>query len=1088
MGFLDNVFRKSVGSEIETKKRGFVNLGGGNFGFGNGYDRGSKWDDFEYAQDRGMDLVVWVYRCVDAIANSQAGVTINTHKKGDPLNSFVEMDNVFNILNSWSNPYENSFNWRYRLTAQLLLSTKGAFIEVSRTAGGKIMHAYLLDPGQVEVVRHPTKFVDHYKVNRGTHMEEVAKDDIIWVMIKPRPGDPYHQMTPITSAGVAIDTDYLARKFNANFLKNDGRPGMLIAINGDADQDTTAEILDQFRGGPAAAGMPVVIEADGMDVIDMQGKPRDAQWEEAIASAKDTILAAFGVPESVLGNASGRCLRASEKVHLANGSIKRAEELVGQTVELMQTWKGTNQKVNARVEYAAKEPIYKLTTFSGRTIETNGEHPLYMATSVARGKFKRDFYAHAWTPMHAISLNYKRHDAVGDGTYTEVAIPLHFNDEDGPDFNFDDAFEDGKNLDVVPDYIFKASAETKRSFLSGVYSTHGRVSQHTAFDVVVPSSQYASDLQIILQRLGINAYVNTKKLTRVVSIGGKVNIVNFLAQVEIVGDNEAKAVAVFERLSTDTTREINFHRSDDLPEGFIWDRIADVELIGVDQTVAITINKGDNSYLSSFLEHNTYSNAETENEGFWVGTMKPHCQAISRGLEPLTGSITDDITLKFNFNEIDVLERVERKRLDTVKQDWASGALTQNEYLEAIGRPRVKDPLADVYMLPNGLPIGDPDNVKAYWDAMRLLSEIQAPKQQNMLGASPFSSNGAIGDGIVGGRNDMITGQTAAVGINSGQTINQQAARTLRSATHNNTTPAAVNPNAVTAVSDRVSQLINKSDEVETIIEVKQLDMSDPHKNVRHRMHGLLEGCLESWSSRQISVVSERVNHVKVRKGTRHWDGETKVDRVLDTGYIVEQDKWVTDLKANIAPSIRKTLRGRAFDIATELKENGHVRPKPGSGALETLLGEDYSDQIKAIADCAVDYVAESAKSQTELVAKHISILDNDSRSIEEIKSTLDSETFDRDRWIIALAKTATTAALEDLSDLLYFNVSEKAYKIWRTAGDEHFRADHISLNGVKLSVKDSFTAGIEQLRYPCDGYSDANSVCSCWIFYGVDS
>lgn len=763
MGFLDGLF-ESKGNAFETKRGpgrprngSVIPLPGLAY---SPWEAKSKWEDYDYAASRGLDLVVWVYRCIDAIAMAQAPVTINCHKKGDPATEFVEVDDVFKLLNRYPNPNENSFNFRYRLTGQLLLSTKGAFIELLKSKDGVVREIYLHHPGTVEPKKGKTnkKFVEYYMVTQSEGApRKVEPEDMLWIMIKPRPEDPFSQLTPITSAGLAIDTDYLARKFNTNFLKNDGRPSMLIAVNGDIDEDTTAELIEQFKGGAASAGMPIVIEGDSMDVVDMQGKPRDAQWEEAIKNAKDTILAAFGVPESVLGNASGRCLRATEKVHLADGTIKRAEELVGQKIPLVQTWNGSTRVVEAKVEYAKKEAIYKLTTFSGRTIETNGEHPLFMATSVAKGKYKRDFFAHAWTPMHAIKLHYSRHDAIGDGTYTEVAIPLHFNPEDGPDYDLDQAFLDGKALDHVPSYIFKASAETKRGFLSGVFSTHGRVSQHTAFDVVVPSREYASNLQIILQRLGINGYVNTKKLNHVISIGGKVNIVNFLSQVEITGDNEAKAVAVFERLSTEKSREINFHRSDDLPEGFIWDRVSDVEMIGLDQTVAITINQGDNSYLSTFLEHNTYNNAESEDEGFWKLTMKPHCEAIARGLEPLTGSIDDDITLKFNYNEIDVLERVERKRLDTIKQDWVTGALTQNEYLRAIGSPELKDPVANVYIMANGIPTGKEEDVQAYWDRLRVMSEIQAPKQQGAFGSNPYLNATQVGDGVIGGRNDMLT-------------------------------------------------------------------------------------------------------------------------------------------------------------------------------------------------------------------------------------------------------------------------------------------------------------------------------------------
>jgi hypothetical protein len=66
------------------------------------------------------------------------------------------------------------------------------------------------------------------------------------------------------------------------------------------------ELRRRFSGGPSNAGQTTVIEADGLSVQDMSSNPRDVQWQEAVRGSKEDILLAFGVPESVLGNASGR--------------------------------------------------------------------------------------------------------------------------------------------------------------------------------------------------------------------------------------------------------------------------------------------------------------------------------------------------------------------------------------------------------------------------------------------------------------------------------------------------------------------------------------------------------------------------------------------------------------------------------------------------------------------------------------------------------------------------------------------------------------------------------------------------------------
>jgi hypothetical protein len=49
-----------------------------------------------------------------------------------------------------------------------------------------------------------------------------------------------------------------------------------------------------------------VIEADGIAVQDLAASPRDIQWAEAVKGSDEDIRLAFGVAESVLGNASGR--------------------------------------------------------------------------------------------------------------------------------------------------------------------------------------------------------------------------------------------------------------------------------------------------------------------------------------------------------------------------------------------------------------------------------------------------------------------------------------------------------------------------------------------------------------------------------------------------------------------------------------------------------------------------------------------------------------------------------------------------------------------------------------------------------------
>lgn len=265
-----------------------------------------QWDVEKAVRD-GMEKVIWVFRCVDAIATNASQISMEI-RVGDPQDGqTLDDDRILRLLNRRPNSYETAQQFRYRLSSQLLLSKRGAFIEMVKGNDGRPSELHLLPPNKTEPIPDPKTFVSGYKVWNGNYVEEELKpEQVIWIRVKPHPLDPYMQLTPLMAAGLAVETDWLARMFNRNFLANDGRPGMLIAVQGQLGMDDAEEIRRRFGGGPQTAGATTVIEADGISVQDMAGNPRDVQWQEAVRGAKEDILLAFGVPESILGNASGR--------------------------------------------------------------------------------------------------------------------------------------------------------------------------------------------------------------------------------------------------------------------------------------------------------------------------------------------------------------------------------------------------------------------------------------------------------------------------------------------------------------------------------------------------------------------------------------------------------------------------------------------------------------------------------------------------------------------------------------------------------------------------------------------------------------
>ena len=274
----------------------------------------SNWDVRRAVKD-GYERVIWVFRAVDHIASSASRLPIQL-REGDETGPVVEgiagRDPLLRLLNRRANAWEIAANFRYRLSSQLLLSKKGVFIEVVRSRRGDPLALHLLPCGDTSPVPDPIRFVSEFEVlvNGVPQRIPAYEDDgvtphVLWIR-KPHPTDPYSGITPMEAAGISIDMDFYARLYNRSFLQNDGRPGGLLAVKGNMDQDDKDELRRRFGGGPSHAGRTSVIKAEDANWVDTAITPRDAQFAEVMKLTKTDILDAFGVYESMIGNASGR--------------------------------------------------------------------------------------------------------------------------------------------------------------------------------------------------------------------------------------------------------------------------------------------------------------------------------------------------------------------------------------------------------------------------------------------------------------------------------------------------------------------------------------------------------------------------------------------------------------------------------------------------------------------------------------------------------------------------------------------------------------------------------------------------------------
>jgi HK97 family phage portal protein len=288
---------------------------------------GKPWDS-NWALDRivrdAFEGNVWAWRATNVIASNQAMLPILSRTGNRDSGAEVDTQAAL-LLNGRPNTLESAFAFRHRLSCLVLLNPHGAFIEIEETNGGDPSALWISPPEHTRPIPGGATGISGYEVQvPGTVRRVVPADRMVWIK-HPHPLSPFRGSTPVAPAALSIDMDHYARLYNRNFLKNDGRPSGIVGVHGKLEKTVREELEQRLAGSPQNAGRVSVISVDAMEWIDLMTSPRDAQWAEGRKSAKEEILAAWGVPESKIGNAAERTFaNAAEEDRFFWGETMRA--------------------------------------------------------------------------------------------------------------------------------------------------------------------------------------------------------------------------------------------------------------------------------------------------------------------------------------------------------------------------------------------------------------------------------------------------------------------------------------------------------------------------------------------------------------------------------------------------------------------------------------------------------------------------------------------------------------------------------------------------------------------------------------------
>ncbi|MFJ4880049.1 phage portal protein [Streptomyces sp. NPDC088745] len=281
--------------------------------------RADGWD-MERVIVEGYERSIWTFKSVEAISKHASTLPIQIGRGGDEreFEETLEDHPLLKLLNKQANPLETGDVFKKRLSAQLLLSKKGVFIEKTYSRGGVLARLDLLPPDRVQIIPDDenASYVKHFEfTDYAGHIRVLTPKHVIWLR-DPHPTDPFCGVTPLEAAGLSIDLDVKARTYNIAFIDNDGRPGGIVGIDLDGvDANEVDRIQKRLAPGAHNAGQLTLVGTGpgGVTYVDTSARPREMAYETLATTSKNEILSAFGVYESVIGNASERTFNNADR-------------------------------------------------------------------------------------------------------------------------------------------------------------------------------------------------------------------------------------------------------------------------------------------------------------------------------------------------------------------------------------------------------------------------------------------------------------------------------------------------------------------------------------------------------------------------------------------------------------------------------------------------------------------------------------------------------------------------------------------------------------------------------------------------------
>ena len=280
----------------------------------------------------------WCYVSVNRICNAVSQVNfrvIDKRKKGQADDGVSKGQGLVDLLGS-PNPHMSSVDF-FETIVQHLLLTGNCYIEKAEiNAFNRPKELYILNPKNMSVVPHKTKFVGGYKYIVNKKIINFKPNEIIHLKLPDPRGESHYGLATLAAARSVIDADWSAREWNNSYFKNATWPSGIIVSNEPISETEFKRMKRELKSnyeGKSKVGKVLVLEG-GLDWKQTTPNPKDLDFLNLLRFAREEILAIFGVPPSIAG------------IYQFESTSAKSAGVREQTVQF---WSGTVQPVVIRI-------------------------------------------------------------------------------------------------------------------------------------------------------------------------------------------------------------------------------------------------------------------------------------------------------------------------------------------------------------------------------------------------------------------------------------------------------------------------------------------------------------------------------------------------------------------------------------------------------------------------------------------------------------------------------------------------------------------------------------------------------------------